>query len=81
LIPLRTRRKISDDDYSSDQHGKSSGREKEKEKKTTQSQEERAKAEEKGEVANAKEEERQQAEVTESLEQLLRMPSRQVTTL
>jgi hypothetical protein len=47
-----------------DQHSKSSGSDKEQEKKATQSQEERAQAEENGEVANAKEEERQQAEVT-----------------
>jgi hypothetical protein len=64
---LQTRQKREN---SSDQHIKWSGRErekeKEKEKTATQSQEERAQTEEKvkGEVANAKEEEKQQAVVT-----------------
>jgi gas vesicle protein len=47
-----------------DQHSRSSGRETQKENQATQSQKERAQAEEKGVVANAKDEERQQAEVT-----------------
>ena len=64
MIPLQTRRKIVTANNSSDLHGKSSGKEKEKGKRATHSQEERAQEEEKGEVANANEEERQQAEVT-----------------
>jgi hypothetical protein len=63
---LQTRRKIVTT-KNSDQHSKRSGIEREKEdeeeKKMTQSQEERVQEEEKGEIANAKEEERQPAKV------------------
>jgi hypothetical protein len=50
--------------HSSDQHSKASGRDRQKEKKATQSQEKRAQTDEKGGLSNAKEEERQQVEVT-----------------